>query len=323
MKGSLKLKKKILKKAKPLSKKTKNLPRVDISVLILIVFVSNLILIVGIVYVFYLISATKIKKIPTASTLNQTVPFVSDGFADISAQAFVVYDPSSRIIIAEKNAHLRFAPASTAKIMTALISLEEYQPNTVLKAGDMSVVGGSSMKLFTGEEMTVKNLLYGMMLPSGNDAAVVLAQNYSGGQTAFVSRMNQKAEELKLANTHFLDPAGYEDENYTTAFDLVRLSASAFQNPLFRQIVRTRSVVVYDVSGNFPHKLESLNELLSIPGVVGVKTGFTNEAGGVLVTAIEKGDRVYFVAVLRSNDRFADTKSVMNSIIEKINLLKF
>ena len=323
MKGSLKLKKKILKKAKSLPKKTKNLLRVDISVLTLIVFIFNLILIVGIVYVFYLISSTKIKKIPMSSTSNQVVPFVSDGFADVSAKTFAVYEPNSRILIAGKNAHLRFTPASASKIMTALIALEQYQPDTILKAGDMSVIGGSKMKLFTGEEMTVENLLYGMMLPSGNDAAIVLAQNYPSGQTAFVARMNQKAAELKLTNTRFLDPAGYEDENYTTAFDLVRLASFAFQNPLFRQIVGTKSTVVYDVTGKFPHKLENLNELLDIPGVVGVKTGFTDEAGGVLVTAIEKDGKTYFIAVLRSIDRFADTRSVINSIIEKINLLKF
>ena len=322
MKGFPKLKKKILKN-KRLPPKTKNLLRVDISVLILTVFICNLILIVGIVYVFYLISATKIKKISIVSSLNQAVPFVIDGFADVSAKTFAVYEPNSRVLIAGKNAHLRFTPASSAKIMTALVALERYQSNTILKAGDMSVVGGSRMKLFTGEEMAVENLLYGMMLPSGNDAAIVLAQSYPGGQTAFVSRMNEKAKELKLTNTHFLDPAGYEDENYTTAFDLVRLASVAFQNPLFRQIVRTKSIVVYDVTGKFPHQLENLNELLNIPGVVGVKTGFTDEAGGVLVTAIEKDEKTYFIAVLRSIDRFADTRSVINSIVEKINLLNF
>lgn len=323
MKGFPKLKKKILKKAKPHPEKTRNLLRVDSSVLILIVFILNLVLVVGIVYVFYLISATKINKIPMASVSNQTVPFVRDSLVEVSAKTFAVYEPSSRVLIAEKNAHLRFTPASSAKIMTALIALEHYQSGTILKAGDMSVVGGSKMKLFTGEEMTVENLLYGLMLPSGNDAAIVLAQSYPGGQAAFVSRMNQKAEELKLTNTRFLDPAGYEDENYTTAFDLVRLASVAFQNPLFRQIVGTKSIVVYDVTGKIPHQLESLNELLSIPGVVGVKTGFTDEAGGVLVTAIKKDEKTYFIAVLRSVDRFADTRSVMNSIIEKINLLKF
>lgn len=323
MKGFPKLKKKILKKAKPHPKKEKYHFYTDISVLFLVVFILDLGLIISIVSAFYLIKAYIINPIPINASSSNTVPYVSSGFAEISAQSFAVYEPNSRTIVAEKNAHLRFSPASTAKIMTALISLEQYPAQTILTAGDMSQVSGSKMKLFTGEEMTVENLLYGMLLPSGNDAAAVLAQNYPGGESAFVSRMNVKADELKLSNTHFLDPAGYEDENYTTAFDLVRLAATAFQNPLFRQIVRAKSITVYDASGKFPHQLENLNELLDIPVVVGVKTGFTDEAGGVLVTAIEKDDRTYFVAVLQSVDRFADTRSVINSIIAKINLLKF
>lgn len=239
---------------------------------------------------------------------------------DVSSKAFIIYDERARAIIASKNAKLRFSPASSAKIMAATIVLENYPLNRVLTAKNMESLGpnNSKMGLVDGEQMTVRNLLYGMMLPSGNDAAYTLAQNFPGGIDAFVSAMNKKANELNATNTHFVDPDGYDDNNYTTAFDLARIAQYAMKNPKFSKIVGTKQKFVADTTGKFVHDLKNLNELLGIDGVTGVKTGFTDEAGGVLVTSVKASDRDYIIVVMNSLDRFADTKNVIEEALQKV-----
>lgn len=234
-----------------------------------------------------------------------------------SSKALIVYDKNAQAAVLSKNENVRFAPASTAKIMTAIIVLEHFDPDTILKADSSSVyIEGSKMGLFLGEEIKVRDLMYGMMLPSGNDAAHLLASSYPGGVEAFVSRMNEKARELKLENTHFVDPAGYGDDNYSTAYDMARLGAYALENSLIAQIVKTPEALVYNVNQTIPHSLKNLNELLQISGVNGIKTGFTNEAEGVLVTSFLFKNKQYIIVVLRSKDRFQDTKELLMGIID-------
>ena len=241
----------------------------------------------------------------------------------VASRAYIIYDSLSRTILLGKNEKLRFAPASTVKIMTAIIALEYFDKNQVLYAQGLDAVEGSKMKLVDGEQITVANLLYGLMLPSGNDAAYVFAQNFPGGTFAFVKKMNEKAVKLGLSNTKFVDPAGYDDNNYTTAFDLARLGAYAIENPDLRKVVSTRSITVSDISGQNIHDLYNLNELLGIPGITGIKTGFTDEAGGVLVTSFLQDSRTYIIVVLNSVDRFGDTKSVIDEAFEKIKILPY
>ena len=174
------------------------------------------------------------------------------------------------------------------------------------------------MNLSPGEEVTVENLLYGMMLPSGNDAAYTLAYYYPGGVNGFVRAMNRKAQELQLENTHFIDPAGYEDGNFTTAEELARLGGYALQKTELAKIVRTRSISVFNRAGTHQFILNNLNTLLQYEDVVGIKTGFTNEAGGVLLTALNKNSKLFIVAVLKSQDRFSDTWDIMQFIREKV-----
>jgi D-alanyl-D-alanine carboxypeptidase len=236
-----------------------------------------------------------------------------------SAEAFIVYDTSSRSVIAGKNQNLRFSPASTAKIMTAVLTLSHYNlDDYLIVPPDIYTVQGSKMNLILGESVSVTNLLYGMLLPSGNDAAHTLAYYYPGGVNGFVKAMNDKANDLKLYNTHFADPAGYDDQNYTTAVDLARLASYAMQNPIFRKIVDTKYIQVSDRLNSHQFYLTNLNELLQYPDVIGVKTGFTNEAGGVLVTALMKNGKMIIVVVLKSGDRFSDTKDLMQFINEKV-----
>lgn len=236
-----------------------------------------------------------------------------------SSKALIVYDADNQVTILSKNENVRFAPASTAKIMAAIVAREYYNPERILKA-DLSTVSieGSKMGLFLGEEVRVADLIYGMMLPSGNDAAHLLAVSYPGGVEGFVARMNEKAKELSLSNTYFMDPAGYDDDNYSTAHDLARLGAYALTDPLISSVVKTPEVTVYNKTHTIPHVLTNLNELLLIPGVNGIKTGFTNEAEGVLVTSFFHNKKQYVIVVLRSQDRFQDTKELLLGIIEDL-----
>lgn len=250
-----------------------------------------------------------------------TVPLPKDiESINASAAAYVVFDSKSRSVIASKNKDLRFSPASTAKVMSALVVLDHYNLEDYLMVPwNIYEVPGSRMHLVPGEEVKVIDLLYGMMLPSGNDAAYTFAYHYPGGYDAFVKRMNEKAMEYKLFNTKFKDPAGYDDGNFTTAEELARLGILAIENEVLAQIVKTRYYETTNKANNHTFYLQNLNELLVYDNVLGIKTGFTNEAGGVLLTAIQKGDSIFIVCVLKSNDRFYDTRDLMEFIVEKVD----
>lgn len=247
-----------------------------------------------------------------SSKINQKAP-------QISARSALVLDSTTKTILFAKNPNLRFSPASTTKIMTAYVSLNYYSLNQILTVPNQQIIG-SSMGLLSGEQISVENLLYGLLLPSGNDAAYTLAKNYPTSSTGgsglknFVDQMNKTALELNLKNTHFTDPAGLsDDENFTTALDLASLVLAALKNPTFAKIVATREKTVFSQNGGMSHFLENLNRLLwDVPGVSGVKTGFTDRAGGVLVTFLKEKDKEILIIVFKSSDRFADTKTLIS-----------
>jgi len=161
------------------------------------------------------------------------------------------------------------------------------------------------------------------LLPSGNDAAFVLANNYPGGMIGFINAMNKKTAELKLLNTYFIDPAGYDDRNVSTVFDLARLASYGLENAQFRELVKTKNKVVFDESYKVEHQLENLNQLLYLKGVTGVKTGFTEEAGGVLVTSFERNGKTFITVVLKSEDRFWDSRELISKIIENVSFINY
>ena len=283
----------------------------------------NLILLFSVIYLYQ----KSIKPEKDVTVLGSDV-FVFPEVKDpknifVSTPSYIVYEVQSRAVVAEKNSDLRFSPASSAKIMTALVALDYYDTSNILKVPSLASVEGSNMGLFENEEIKIENLLYGLMLPSGNDAAYTLAVNYELGYEGFVRAMNEKAKLLKLENTHFTDPAGFEDSNYTTAYDMARLGAYAISNKKFAKIVSTKNIIVTDITGKFIHDLSNLNELLGINGVDGIKTGFTEEAGGVLVTSVLHEGRHYIVVLFKSDDRFADTRSILESIVSSIRLIQY
>jgi len=261
-----------------------------------------------------LIQINTLPKLKVKTITPASLPILDTEVSSISAKSYAVYDVTSRTFIKTHNHTLRFSPASTTKIMTALVALETYNVSDIIDASVGAQIEGSRMGIYTGENLRVLDLLYGLLLPSGNDAAYVLASHYDGGVQGFVNRMNEKSKELYMYNTNFKDASGYDDRNYTTAQDLARLAAHALSHPIIREIVKTKDITFTDPTGNYIHKITNLNKLLEIEGVTGMKTGFTEEAGGVLVTTYQQDGREYVFVVLKSNDRFADTMTLIHAV---------
>ena len=228
----------------------------------------------------------------------------------VSARAAVVIDADTGETLFEQNADSRLPMASTTKIMTALVALGEGDLDRVYTVKpEYAAVEGSSMYLQAGERLSLQDTLYGlMMLASGNDAAVAIAGE-CGGMTAFVGKMNAKAAELGLTDTHFDNPNGLpSDTHYTTAHELAKITAAALKDPVFRQIVSTKSCTV---SG---HALSNHNRLLSMyDGAIGVKTGFTRAAGRCLVSAADRNGRTIIAVTLNDPNDWNDHMEMLDA----------
>lgn len=232
---------------------------------------------------------------------------------EVSARAAYIYEPDAGLVLYDKNAEQKLSPASTTKLITALVVLDYYKLDDVIGVKGLTT-DGKTMELFYGEKMSVENLLYGILVHSANDAAYVLADNYPGGVDAFVIRMNEKGKELGLDNSSFADPIGYDHpDQYVTARDLAILGLYVLNNPTLAHMVGTKAITVADASYTYFHDLTTVNELLGeIPGVAGVKTGFTAEAGENLVTTVSRNGHKIMLVVLGSKDRFADTRVLID-----------
>jgi len=231
----------------------------------------------------------------------------------IGARAFVLMDATTGRILLEKNSKDKMAMASTTKIMTALVALENGDLYSQVKVSPKAAsVGGSSFYLKPSEILSLENMLYGLLLPSGNDAAVAIAEHIGGSEENFVKMMNQKALELGALNTHFANPHGLDNpDHYTTAEDLAIIAKHAWTYNKFREIVQTKTKEIKD--GNVNRKIFSTNRLLwEFDGADGIKTGYTGNAGKCLVaTADKKGFRLISV-VLGSADHFQDSKRLLD-----------
>lgn len=249
---------------------------------------------------------------PTPAPYPVNVTGVYPG-GEITAAGIVVLDVTSAVTMYQRNPDMLLSPASTTKILTALVALDTYKLDDILTVKNL-LSDGQTMKLVRGERMTVENLLYGTLIHSGNDAAYVLADNYSGGVAAFVSAMNKKAQSLKLAHSHFTNPVGFDDPDHKmTPMDLARLARVALSNPVIAKMVAIPQITVSDVTHTYFHPLTSVNELLGkIPGVGGIKTGWTEEAGENLVTLVERNGHKVILVVLHSKDRFAETSALID-----------
>lgn len=232
---------------------------------------------------------------------------------DFSASSVLAQDLDTGFVFFTKDPHKRVPIASTTKIMAALVGVEYFKANDVLVAKNLPAVAGSSMNLQVGEQVSFRGLLYGMLLNSGNDAAFTIAANYPGGVSGFVAAMNKKAEEMGLKNTSFENPAGFDSPtHFSSAFDLSVIAQKAMEDYQIARVVSTKETSITSVDKVTIHHLKNLNKLLDTPGVLGIKTGFTPQAKENLIGLIEKDGRKTLTIVLGSDDRFGETKKLMD-----------
>ncbi len=257
--------------------------------------------------------------INVSAEISETLAQTSDTLesSSINSRSCIVYDRNSQMILYGKNETKQVKMASTTKIMTSLIIIENCDLSETIEVSKKAAgTGGSRLGLKSGDKITVKDLLYGLMLCSGNDAAVALAEYAGGDIQGFADLMNKKANELGLTNTHFESPHGLDsDGHYTTAYELAILTDYALKNETFAKIVGTKNYTI-TING-YPKNLSNTNELLGyLNGVYGVKTGFTNGANRCLVTACKRNNMDIICVVLG-----ADTKNFRTQ--DSIKLIEY
>ena len=236
---------------------------------------------------------------------------------NLNSRSCIVLDRLTKTILYGKNEYNKVKMASTTKIMTGILVIENCNLNKTIEVSKKAAgTGGSRLGLKVGDKITVRDLLYGLLLRSGNDAAVALAEETSGSIQSFSNLMNKKAQELGLTNTHFESPHGLDSDNhYTTAYELALLSDYALKNNTFLNVVGTKNYTI-TING-YPKNLSNTNELLgNLNGVYGIKTGFTNGANRCLVTACKRDNMDIICVVLG-----ADTKTFRTT--DSIKLIEY
>lgn len=239
----------------------------------------------------------------------------SDSLSNINSRSYVVIDRSTNLVLVGKNENQKRKMASTTKIMTAIVIIENCNLSDTVEVSKKSAgTGGSRLGLKLSDKITVHDLLYGLMLCSGNDCAVALAEYCSGSVDSFAVQMNKKADSLGLSTTHFVTPHGLDsDEHYTTAYELAILTNYALKNSTFAKIVGTQNYTV-NING-YPKALKNTNELLgNLNGVYGVKTGFTNGANRCLVTSCKRDNMDIICVVLGADTKNWRTKDSISLI---------
>lgn len=238
----------------------------------------------------------------------------TEDFPALSAQSFYLIDLDSGTELFAKDPNEKLRPASITKLMTALVALDYYKPTDVLTVKRLAPEAGESdMGLAVGDVVSINNLLYGLLVPSGNDAAYTIADNYPGGIENFLYAMNNKALNLGMENTHFENPSGLDSSNhYSSAKDIALLASVALKNKLISKIVATNGITLTDISGKKIYAMKNVNQFLGyLYGADGVKTGFTTEAGECLVASVTRSGHRLVSVVLKSNDRFGDSARLL------------
>lgn len=290
-----------IQKIKKQGKKIYLLPVILIIFLLALIFVQS--------YTSEQLETLQTKTVPSSILLREAFyPVIDTNIKAplISAKSAIIMDTDSQVVLFAKNENLVFPMASTTKLMTAIVALDHYKLDDIIT---------------NGEKFYFEDILYAMLLPSANDAALAVSKNYPGEISAFVLAMNNKAKEYNLSNSHFADPSGLDGGNLTTALDLTRLATIVMRDKILAEIVGTPEKDISDITGASTHKLKNLNKLLGQDGINGVKTGFTTEAGEVLVTSREENGHNFIMVVMNSEDRFLDTEKLVNYIRGKVSYL--
>lgn len=247
------------------------------------------------------------------------IPFIKlPYYPEVTAESIYLVDLPSFTPIYSRNENLELFPASTTKILTALVAYDIYKPNQIITV-KKTIDDGQIMGLMIGEKITVENILYGMLVYSGNDAAYVLADNY--GYDKFIDLMNKKAQTLGMKNSHFSNPNGLDSgTQHSTSYDLSLAARELLKNPYLSKIVSTKEITISDVDFKYFHQLNNVNKLLGeIQGLGGLKTGYTENAGENLVSFYKKNGHQFVIVILKSLDRFSDTRNIIKWIDENVD----
>ena len=247
--------------------------------------------------------------VSAAASPTESVSALTRSAPSVSAASAVVIEAETGTVLYQKNMNEQRAMASTTKIMTAILTIEAGDLDTEFTVDSFAImVEGTSMGLREGDRVSRRDLLYGIMLPSGNDAANAAAVSVAGSIPAFVEKMNAKAKALGLSNTHFVTPSGLDAQgHYTSAYDLAMLTAYAMKNELFREIVSCRSKQLEYGNPPYSRTLYNSNKMLTrYDGAIGVKTGFTDNARRCLVSAAEREGTTLIAVTLNAPDDWND-----------------
>ena len=254
-----------------------------------------------------------------SSLSNEQNLTILENTKNIYSKNYLVFDRNSKNVIIDKLGFEKVPMASTTKIMTCILAIENGNlDDTVTISNKASKINGSKLKLQSNSTIKLKDLLYGLMLRSGNDAAIAIAEHISGSYENFIELMNKKARELNLQNTHFTSPHGLDDtEHFTTCYELALLTDYALNNTIFKKIVSTYNTNIY--LNNSITSIHNTNNLLEKDrNFYGVKTGFTFNAGRCLVSAYKKNNIDIIIVTLNSNtknQRTSDTIYLKNYIL--------
>lgn len=233
----------------------------------------------------------------------------------LNAQAAILIEQASGKVLWGVNQNQRLYPASTTKIMTAMLALEALSPDDKITLPDDFVnAGETGLALVGGTTQTAEELLMAMMLYSANDAAQAIAIGVAGSEQAFVEQMNQRAAEMGLQNTHFVNPHGlHNDNHYTSAYDLAMIARAALYDPEFRRIINTPSYTIKHLNGGEDYQVFNRNGLLTqYAAADGVKTGYTRQAGNCFVASATENDMQLVVVLLNSSDIYADASALLD-----------
>ncbi len=251
------------------------------------------------------------------------LPKTQTTYAQTSARAMCVLESQSGRVLKQKNMSQKLAMASTTKIMTAITAIENC-PN-LDKSFEISPkavgISGTSLYLRQGERMTTRDLLYGLMLISGNDASVAIGEYVGGNTKNFVNMMNETAKKIGAENTHFDNTHGLDSKtHYTTAYDLALITSYALKNPTFEEIVSTKNIKITNEAGKTRY-LKNKNKLLTnMQGCNGVKTGFTDDAGRCLVSSCKREDMTLICVVLNCGPMFEESQNLLEDCFAQYKL---
>ena len=246
--------------------------------------------------------------------------FAADDRISVSARSAVVINADTGQVLYEKNADEKRSMASTTKIMTSLIALEQHTPGRIVEVKNemLKTVEGTAVGLKNGDLISMEALVYSMLLESGNDAANVAAYAIAKDEASFAALMNEKAREIGMVNSNFVTPSGLDSqEHYSTAYDMALLGAYAIKNPEFKVISASKNAVVSFGNPQQEHYLHNHNKMLNnYEGACGIKTGFTKKSGRCLVTAATRNSVTLVCALLNAPNDWDDTQRLLDACFE-------